>query len=162
MKNYSRVLAVLALGIIISLLSYASMQAQDNGLAPDFTLPDLNQKRVNLSAYKDKHPVVLLFWTTWCPYCQKALKDLSDMYPALKKDGWELLAIDVGEASSKVANFVKRNNIVSPVLLDEGGEVADSYGLLGVPTYFIVDKQGTIRFKQNYFPKDRYKQIISE
>lgn len=169
MNNFLRALFLTAM---LSLLSCSCMQAQDTnsdtpqakdfGPAADFTLPDLNQRNISLSNYKDKNTVAILFWTTWCPYCLRALQDLNNLYPNLRKDGWEVLAINVGETQQKVANFIKRYNITFPVLLDEGGEAADSYGLLGVPTYFLVDKKGTIRFKQNYFPKDKYKQIIPE
>lgn len=169
MRNYP---SILLLAALISFLSFRNLPAQHSAqyktdvevksVAPDFTLPNLNQKQVSLGNYKNKKPVIVLFWTTWCPYCQKALKDLSAMYPSIKKDGFELLAIDVGESELKAKKFIERNSIVFPVLLDERAETADSYGILGVPTYFIIDKEGIVRFKQNYFPKDKYKQIIAE
>jgi peroxiredoxin len=128
--------------------------------APGFSLLDLNSKQVSLSDFKNKD-VILFFWTTWCPYCVREIKTLSDKYQALTKDGVALLLIDVGEPKYKVDNFVKRNNLGFGVLLDEKTRVAESYRLMGIPTFVLIDKKGMIRSIENRFPQD-YKAILSE
>jgi peroxiredoxin len=162
MRRYLKPLLML---MVISFLSVACMQAQEQGakkldLAPDFKLLDLNNNTITLSAYRDKQPVLLFFWTTWCPFCRKELKTLNDRYPQLVKEGWELLSIDVGEPAYKVDNAIKRYSLNFKVLLDKDTTVAGSYNILGVPTYVIINKKGHVVFKDHYFPQDTYKYLI--
>ena len=65
----------------------------DKSTAPDFKLKDLDQITVELASFKNKEPVVVFFWTTWCPYCQKALKGIAQKISDLKKEGVEVLPI---------------------------------------------------------------------
>jgi peroxiredoxin len=82
------------------------------------------------------------------------------MYPELKKDGWELLAIAVEDPEFKVKRFVKNYNLNFKILLDRFADAADSYDLLGIPTYFFVNKKGEIIFKGHNFPKAKYKSLL--
>ena len=129
-------------------------------LAPDFTLYDIYQDAYTISNYRDKQAVLLLFWTTWCPFCRKELKVLNGMYSGLAADGVEVLSVNVGETPSTVQNFVQDYNLVYRVLLDRDNRVAGLYGLIGVPTYILINKQGEVVFKDNYLPAAEYKDLL--
>lgn len=159
MKKYLK-LIFMFMAFICLFNSYAL--AKKLSLAPDFTLKDINQDTVNLSTYKDKQTVLLFFWTTWCPFCRKELRDLNQMHPELKKDGLEVLAIDVGESLDKVRIFIKSYALSFKVLLDKDTAVAQTYSILGVPTYVLVDKKGSIVFQDHYFPRKEYKGLVAE
>lgn len=121
--------------------------------APDFSLEEATQGMVvSLNTYQSKQPVLLLFWTTWCPFCQKALRQLNDLYPQLHEKGMEVMAINVGEGSHKVAAAIERYGLRFPVLLDGSQTVSRNYELFGVPTYVLIDRDGNIVFKVNSFP----------
>ena len=135
-------------------------EVKEKVLAPDFKLQDLSENSVALSDYKGKNPVVIIFWTTWCPYCRAELNNLNQKYPQLAKEGWEVLAINVEEPSSLVAAFLKKRPLTFKVLLDMDAQIAHSYGVLGVPTYILVNKEGFVVFKDNYFPEDKYRELI--
>ena len=128
--------------------------------AREFKLNDLNGKAVSLSDYKGKKSVVLIFWTTWCPYCRTALKSLSKNESISRGEYLELLAINVGEPKLKVSNFIKALSFKFRVLLDSDSEVADDFGLLGVPTYYIIDKSGKVIFEGNSLPEKKIKEIV--
>lgn len=130
-------------------------------LAPNFQLQDIYQDIYILSSYKDKQPLLLFFWTTWCPFCQRELSVLNNMYSGLVEDGLEVLSINVGERPDTVRDFVKDYYLAYRVLLDKDTSVSNSYGMLGVPTYVLIDKQGYIVFKDNYFPQRKYKELIA-
>ena len=132
------------------------------GPAPDFTILDSRQDEVTLSDYKGKNAVLLFFWTTWCPFCQREIKSLSDRYASLVKDGLEVFGVNVGERSEVVERFVNSNFLSFRVLLDQDTVVATKYALLGVPTYVLIDKEGSIIFQDNYFPQSEYKQVLSQ
>jgi peroxiredoxin len=129
-------------------------------LAPDFTLYDIYQDAYTLSSYRDKQPLMLLFWTTWCPFCRNELKVLNGIYSSLAEDGIEVLAVNVGELSNVVENFVRGYNLAYRVLLDRDSRVAGLYGLIGVPTYILINKRGEVVFKDNYFPANEYKDLL--
>ena len=128
--------------------------------AREFKLNDLNGKAVSLSDYKGKKSVVLIFWTTWCPYCRTALKSLSKNESISRGEYLELLAINVGEPKLKVSSFIKALSFKFRVLLDSDSEVADDFGLLGVPTYYIIDKSGKVIFEGNSLPEKKIKEIV--
>lgn len=152
---------VLPLILVQNFLFAASPPADKTGdLAVNFNLLDLEDEEISLSKFRGK-PVILFFWTTWCPFCRGELKTLNDNYHRLLKDGIQLLAIDIGEAAGRVENFVKKQGIFFNILLDKDTKVAYSYNLLGVPTYILVDKKGQIIFKGNSFPQE-YKKLLTQ
>jgi len=135
---------------------------EKKSLAPNFKLKDLGQISVELSSFKNKSPVVLFFWTTWCPYCQVALKNLSQTKADLEKEGITILPINSGEPSAKVAKFAKSNGYTFRIFLDIDSKVADEYHIYGVPTYFLVDKSGYVRSVSNTFPNDGARKLAKE
>lgn len=147
---------------VVAVLSFSCAHAKDLPLAPDFKLSDLNKNTYVLSENRKGSNVLLLFWTTWCPYCRDELRELNNLSPGLVEAGVQVLAIDVGERFREVENFVKNFKPSYTVLLDTDTSVAKSYGVLGVPTYIIIDKAGKIVFTDNYFPESKYKELISK
>jgi peroxiredoxin len=147
---------------LVFLLTAAAPKEEKKDLAPNFVLKDLDQIKVELSSFKDKKPVVLFFWTTWCPYCQKALKNLNRDLPQLSHEGYEILAINAGEPEAKVARFVKSNGLAFRVILDVDSKASDAYRVYGVPVYFLVDKKGYLRLSDNYFPREEARELARE
>jgi hypothetical protein len=68
----------------------------------------------------------------------------------------------VGERPSTVEDFVKSYRLNYQVLLDRDSSVASRYGIVGIPAYILVDKQGFIVFQDSYLPYNEYKELISE
>jgi cytochrome c-type biogenesis protein len=130
--------------------------------APDFTLSDLDGNKIMLSEFKHKKSVVLFFWTTWCPFCLRELLNLNQIYLDAALDDVEFLAINVQESQAKVRQFLKRYNVDFKILLDGNSSVAYSYGLIGVPTFILINKQTEIVFKGHFFPQDTYRRLLNE
>lgn len=163
MKNDLKIVFLFTAMFLLSsvCLEAAEPLAKKVSLAEDFKLIDLNKRTFSLSDYKGKQPLMLFFWTTWCPFCRKELKVLSDNYDNLKKDGIEILAIDVGEPDSKVDSFLKNQALAFTVLLDKDSIAARAYEVLGVPTYVLINKRGEIVQQDNRFPEN-YKDLVSK
>jgi len=140
-------------------LTTQTLSAQDLSPAPNFDLQDMANTKISLNSYKGKQQVLLFFWTTWCPFCRKELKALNNRYQELLKNGWEVLAIDIGEPAEKITNFLKsqKMSLGFKVLLDKNTAVGEAYGVLGVPTLVFVNKKGQIVYKDNIFPEDYVK-----
>lgn len=159
MKKNLRIVVFLAIAAVLLFSSPAL--TKDFDLAPDFKLQDLYQDVFQLSDYKDKQPLILFFWTTWCPFCQNELRVLNGMYPGILKDGAALLSVDVGELPDTVESFTNSYHLSYRVLLDRDTSMSRAYNAFGVPTYVLIDKKGRIIFSGNYFPQKEYKDLIS-
>ena len=120
----------------------ASAQRNEN-LAPDFTLKNLNGKDVRLSQYRG-NVVFLIFGATWCPQCRQAIASYKEIHSRYGPKGLVTLYVDIQESREKVAAFARKNALPYPALLDSEGKVMQSYGVLGVPTKVLIDRNGTI------------------
>jgi cytochrome c biogenesis protein CcmG/thiol:disulfide interchange protein DsbE len=129
-------------------------------LAGDFSLLDLEAKEVTLSSFKGK-PVILFFWTTWCPYCRQELKQLDALKAEFVKTGTQVLAINVQEQRERVERFIQGRVFSYKILLDENGRVSRGYGIMGVPTYVYLDKESRIGSYGYNFSQEDYQGIIS-
>lgn len=134
----------------LDLLSYRDAMAAKyvrEEKAPDFVLKDLQGRKFRLSENRGK-PVLLIFGTTWCPYCRDEIPRLKDIYANYGKRGLVMLNIDIQESKKKVSRFADSYKLPYRVLLDEKADVAESYGVQGVPTMFLIDKKGMILCRQ--------------
>ena len=116
--------------------------------APDFQLPDLNDKEIRLSDYRGK-VVFLNFWATWCKPCREEMPSMEVLYKNFEKDGLVILAVSIDRVTTKkeIPPFVKSLNLTFPVLVDSWGQTDKRYKLMGVPETYIIDREGTLREK---------------
>jgi thiol-disulfide isomerase/thioredoxin len=109
----------------------------------DFSLPLLNGRTAKLSAYKGK-VVLLNFWATWCPPCRAEMPSMETFYQRFKDQGLEILAVNGGEDTATVQDFLQNNRYSFPVLMDTRNEVNGIYEIKAIPTTFILDREGKI------------------
>jgi len=114
--------------------------------APDFQLTGLDGKTYRLSSFKGKL-VHLHFWAEWCPRCHEEFDVLGKVYPELKKKypDFEILGVNVDQPKVHVEDFVRKHPVGFPILLDKGAKVARTYHVRGLPTNFLIGKDGKIR-----------------
>ncbi len=116
-------------------------------LAPAFTLNDVNGKKVTLSEYKGK-VILLNFWATFCAPCRSEMPSLNNLFLAFRDEGLIVLAISTDDSEKPVQSFIRQTAIAFPVLMDKDQVVFfDQYRVLGLPTSFIIDRDGIIRAK---------------
>ena len=119
--------------------------------APDFKLVDLAGKPVSLEDMKGK-VVILDFWATWCGPCKASFPGMQKMVDQHKdNDQVVFLFIDtwesVKEKEKVVKEFIEKNKYSFQVLMDTKDEVVAKYKVEGIPTKFVLDGEGKIRFK---------------
>ncbi len=154
-----KITRVILFGLTVFLMAAGPVEDTTRSLAPNFILKDLNQVSVELASFKNRSHLVLFFWTTWCPYCLRAMKNLNQILPELNKEGITVLPINTGESQVMVAEFAKKNGYAFRIFLDADSEVSGAYHINGVPTYFIVDKKGYVRSISNSFPDDEIRKL---
>ena len=157
-----RLLFKAAIVIFLVMLCVFPSQAQffvmENPLvgkpAKDFTLKTLSGKEINLSKFRDGNNAIVFFWATWCPHCREQLKQLSQEKATIEKKGIKVILVDVEEPERQVRAHVDKNKIPFDVFLDEKTSVAEDYEIIGVPTFFFINKEGTVKAVEHYLPKD--------
>ncbi len=141
--------SILFLSLILSVREAVCLDSapQIGKLAPVFSLTDVNGKKVTLSEYSGK-VILINFWATFCGPCKAEMPSLNNLFLALKNDGLIVLAISTDDTEKPVQSFIKEKAIAFPVLMDKDQEVYfDQYGVLGLPTSFLIDRDGIIRDK---------------
>ncbi|MDQ7792849.1 MAG: TlpA disulfide reductase family protein [bacterium] len=121
--------------------------------APDFELVDLAGKRVRLSELVRQGPVVLNFWATWCGPCVRELPELEDLHLEFVGQGLIVVGVSLDANPAAVRQHLGREPVSFLVLLDSQGEVAERYGVSGIPHNFVIGPDMTIRWsKVGYSP----------
>jgi thiol-disulfide isomerase/thioredoxin len=112
----------------------------------EFTLPDVKNIKHALSDYKGK-VVLINFWASWCPPCITEMPELTKLKQQFAEQPFEIIALNVGEKRYRVRKFVKLVNFSLPVLLDTSSETFNSWGVKTLPTSFLIDGDGRVRYR---------------
>ena len=118
--------------------------SQGTNPAPQFQFTNNSGQLISLSDLRGK-PVLINFWATWCSPCRMEMPYIQQIYNEWQEKGLVLLAINIGESASRVAEFMRSQGFSFPVLLDPEGEIAGQYGVRAIPTSFFIDKDGIIQ-----------------
>lgn len=112
--------------------------------APRFSLLDLNGNTVSLNDLLKGKEVILNFWASWCPECRQQMPVLNE-FAKRYNNKIEIVGINVGESKKLATNFTREIKVEYKILLDSKGEVARVYGVIGVPTNVLINKEGLIK-----------------
>ncbi len=121
----------------------ATLKAADESRQDaNFTLTDLHGKTWTLKDLRGE-VVLVNFWATWCPPCQKEMPDLETLYKQFHHQHFVILAISDEEAD-KVRPFIAERKITYPILLDPGRKVNSLFQVEGIPKSFVYDRDGKL------------------
>jgi thiol-disulfide isomerase/thioredoxin len=90
--------------------------------------------------------VLVNFWATWCPPCRREMPSMQRLKEALAGEPFAVLAVDVGEDADTIQGFTSQLDatLTFPILLDTRSRAMQSWKVSGLPTTYLVDKQGRI------------------
>jgi peroxiredoxin len=116
--------------------------------APEFALKDLQGNEVRLADYKGKI-VVLNVFAHWCGPCRKEAPELEkDLWQAYRERDVVVLGVATwaqDNPTKRAEEFAREFKLTFPVLVDAENKVAEMYRVRGVPTTFIIDREGIVR-----------------
>jgi peroxiredoxin len=137
--------------LLVFLMAGHSGHAFQTGMqAPDFQLTSLNDEPVSLARLLDQgSPLLLVFWTTWCPYCKNEMQTLNSLLSESKLSNVAILGINAGwnDSVSRARDFQDRYDIRFDLAFDHDNQVSQDYMIRGVPSLILVDGQGTIAYR---------------
>ena len=134
--------------------------------APGFQLEDMDGEVYSLENYRGK-VVILNFWATWCPPCRREIPSMEALQQAFKNEPFAILAINEWETEDHVFAFMGELPVEPsfPILFDKDSEVAQSFGVKGLPTTLLLDTEGMIVYRAvggRDFNHPEVKKIIRE
>jgi thiol-disulfide isomerase/thioredoxin len=150
--------------------SLARQQAEEDAAAakivgqpaPDFALPDLDGQIHKLSQYRGQ-VVILDFWATWCGPCRMAMPQVNQTFLEHRDRGVSVFAINLEgrDKEQLVRDFIERAGYQFVVL--QGGMMGigidQPYGVTGIPTTFVIDRQGVVRYRHIGYREDLGKML---
>lgn len=142
MKMFKKVIVIFLVSLLWLPLSYADPA---KSAAPNFTLKSRSGENLKLSEYRGD-VVLVNFWASWCGPCRKEMPKLEELYQKYKNLGFNLLAVNVEEDSSKANDFLKDLSVTFPVLYDNENKVSKLYKVSAMPSTVIIDRDGNVRF----------------
>jgi len=129
----------------------AALQAGDR--APDFAAPSLTgDGMLELSKHRGK-VVYLDFWASWCAPCLKAIPEMEKLRAELPADSFQILAVNLDQKTKKALRFLEKHPIGYPSASDPKGRLPTQFGLETMPTSYLIDANGVIRYVHPGFKK---------
>jgi peroxiredoxin len=143
--NMKTVLSAASLLIVLSgLLGMAARPPLIGSPAPEIVLKDLQGRDVKLSDLRGK-VVLVNFWATWCKPCKEEMPAMQASYDRLRDKGFVVLAVNELEDTARVAEHIRTHGHTFEVVMDHNNQVANMYGVVGLPASFLIDPQGIVR-----------------
>lgn len=122
----------------------AQAQLKEGQPVPAFETRLLDGKTLGAKALKGK-AVLVVFWATWCPSCQKELPELQALYEKHRGRGFEILAISVDADRFTVEEFWKDHDYAFPVAMRVPAHTQAFGPVKATPTLYLVDRKGVLR-----------------
>src|SRR5690625_2643 len=143
------ILAILLGALIFALVANLTRDKEiyrAGDVAPDFELTQINTNNeletIRLSELKGKG-VMLNFWATYCPPCEKEMPYMESLYPEYKDD-IEIVAVNLDQSEIVIHQFINKYDLTFPVVHDRKSDVMDLYKVKPLPSTFFISPDGVI------------------
>jgi len=128
---------------------------------PDIAMTTLAGKPISLASLRGK--VVLIdFWASWCAPCKEEMPFLEALHKKHSRSGFVIVGVSVDSERANADKFIRDLKVTFPIVHDEKHVVADSYKPPRMPTSFILDRAGKVRFVHAGYHKDDAAKIERE
>ncbi len=158
-----RIISLLLGCLVLGTPTFAT-RLQPGEQAPPVTLPQIPNSGTTTSLASLRGQIVYVdFWASWCGPCRISFPVLNDIRNEFHDQGFEVYAISVDEYEEDALGFLEELPVAYPVVLDSAGEAPASFGVLGMPTGFLIDRNGVVREVHQGFKRsdaDKIRQAV--
>ncbi len=123
----------------------AEFRKLEPAVPPLLTATDLNGSKRKLTEYKGR-VVLINFWASWCPPCRKEMPSIQRLMQKMSGKSFVILAVDAGESRDEAEPLLKELRPEFTILSDPESAVSMRWKVFAMPTSFLVDKQGRVRY----------------
>ncbi|WP_443937763.1 TlpA family protein disulfide reductase [Pedobacter sp. MW01-1-1] len=118
---------------------------------PQIVYNDPNGKPVDIRSFKGKY-VLIDFWASWCGPCRKAIPEIKTLYTQYKEKGFEVLSVSVDTDNAAWRKAMTEEAMPwTQVLSPNKNKTLADFMIIGIPTLFLIDKDGKIIDKYTGF-----------
>jgi cytochrome c biogenesis protein CcmG/thiol:disulfide interchange protein DsbE len=150
LRNLFLLLLIPALLLSLTLAdnAIARTNVQEGETALDFSLPDIRPDAPQISLSSLRGQVVYVdFWASWCLPCLRSLPEINALYEKYRDQGFEVIAITIDNPVQDAEEFLEDLDVPLGYLVavDADSDVMYDYGVVGMPTSFLIDRDGVVR-----------------
>jgi thiol-disulfide isomerase/thioredoxin len=108
---------------------------------PGFSAATVDGRPLSLESLRSR-VVLLNFWATWCLECRVEMPALEQLHRDYASRGLTVVAVNFREAPGTVRQYARELGLTIPLLMDPSGAITRSYGVIGLPTSFVIGRGG--------------------
>lgn len=170
-RSLTALLCLSALTFFVNSTSAAAFKRVHSGeVAPSFTLPDLDGNPVSLDDRKDGPLTIVTFWALWSPKSEPLLQDIQKILDEFGDKGLAVQAIAVNEDgenapadfTEQVKGLIERNGLKFPVVVDQGMEQYEAWGVIATPSTAFLGKGLKVEYEFSGHPSSAYQDMRAE
>ena len=140
----------------------AAFSLEEGDRAPAFSAKALTgEGNIDLAAHRGKI-VYLDFWASWCGPCLTAIPEIEEMRAEFPADEFQIIAVNLDQKAKKALRFLKKNPIGYPSASDPKGRLPEQFGVDTMPTSYLIDRDGVIRYVHRGFSRGDGSRLRSE
>lgn len=157
MKSLLNFTLTLATSLLIALASasYADERQQIQALTVEQSLQSLLKQHRGKVIYLD-------FWASWCGPCRKSFPWMNRVQQEFNSEDFTVISINVDAQRQLADNFIADNPVNFPVVFDPEGTLASRYQLIGMPSSYLIGRDGEVKITHVGFFSDRQHQYEQE
>ena len=124
----------------------SGMRFYQIGQATDFTLHDIDGETITLSDYRGRW-VFLHFWASWCGPCRVEIPTITHLSNTFTDDQLKIIMVNTAEDEDTIFTFISELSMELPAYMDRDGLVTEKWKPRGLPTTFLIDPDGMVRYQ---------------
>jgi thiol-disulfide isomerase/thioredoxin len=122
------------------------IRVYESGKAPNFTLNDIDGEPFELNSTRGKW-VFLHFWASWCGPCREEMPAIQKLSETINQDSLPIIMINTAEDEDTIFSFLGEVQVDINSLMDADGQVTEVWKPRGLPTTFLIDPEGNVRYQ---------------